>query len=158
LLSRRTFLAAALPALMACRGGARPTPVPETPLIVGPDVAALRIGQEVRVRMMVECVDIGNRTQPTCLRPDCFYQGYLFRICIPPELIQTFEDAARGPLEERLLLRLIDVNGVVQKNGQWSEIVLTAQNQLRVASGLTPPQEPTRVPTPAAATPPAKSG
>ena len=28
--------------------------------------------------MMVECVDIGNRTQPTCLRPDCYYQGYLF--------------------------------------------------------------------------------
>ena len=148
-LSRRAIFAAAVPVLVACRPGARPTPIPQTPLVVGPDVAALRIGQEVRVRMMVECVDVGNRAQPTCLRPDCYYQGYLFRICIPPELIGTFEEAARGPLAERLLQRLIDVNGVVQKNGQWSEIVLAEQNQLRVATGLTPPQEPTRVPTPA---------
>jgi hypothetical protein len=132
--------------------------VPNTPLVVGPDVAALRVGQEVRVRMLVECVDIGTRAQPTCLRPDCYYKGYLFRVCVPPDLIDQFEGAARGPLEERLLERLIDVTGVVQKNGQWSEIVLTAPNQLRVATGLTPPQEPTRVPTPPPAPSPSGRG
>jgi hypothetical protein len=159
LLSRRAFLAAALPLLVACGAGTRrPTPASQGPPIIGPDVAALRVGQEVRVRMIVECVDVGNRVQPTCLRPDCYYEGFLFRICVPSELIAQFEAAALGPIEERLLLRLVDVTGVVQKNGQWSEIVLSAPSQLRVASGLTPPIEPTRVPTPAAATPPAKSG
>jgi hypothetical protein len=144
--SRRAALGLLIgPAVVACGGGRRqPT---ATPSFVGPDVAAQRVGQEMRVRMRVQCVDVGNRVEPTCLRPTCFYEGFMFRICVPPELTDQFEKDLRGPIEIRMLERIVDAVGVVRTNGQWAEIVVTNADQLKIATGLQPPVEPTRVPT-----------
>jgi hypothetical protein len=97
--------------------------------------------------MRVECVDVGNRAEPTCVRPNCYYQGFLFRVCIPPELTDRFETELRGPIGARLVERVVDAEGVVRLNGQWAEIVVANTDQLKVATGLRPPVEPTRVPT-----------
>jgi len=144
--SRRAALGLLIaPAVVACGGGTRqPT---ATPSFVGPDVAAQRVGQEVRVRMRVQCVDVGNRVEPTCLRPTCFYEGFMFRVCISSELTDQIEKELRGPIEIRMLERIVDVLGVVRMNGRWAEIVVTSTDQLKIATGLRPPVEPTRVPT-----------
>jgi hypothetical protein len=148
-LTRRRLLglAAALP-IAGC--GARATPTPTPPPIVGADVAALRVGQDVRVRMQVACADFGGASTPTYLRPTCYYDGFYFRLTIPPANRELFEKAAGGPPEVQLVDRIVDASGTVQKNGNWSEIVLLKPDQIKVATGLTPPRVPTRVPTPKA--------
>jgi hypothetical protein len=144
--SRRAALGLLIaPALIACGGPREATRTP-APAFVGPDVAAQRLGQQVRVRMRVQCVDVGSRVAPTCVRPTCYYEGFLFRVCIPPQLTDQFEQELRGPIGERMLERVVDAVGVVQQNGQWAEIVVTSTEQLKIASGLRPPLEPTRVP------------
>lgn len=147
-LTRRRLLGlvAALP-LAGC-GGARTTPTPTPPPFIGPDVAALRVGQDVRVRMQIACADFGNATTPSYLRPTCFYDGFFFRLVIPPDKRDVFVKAVGGPPEVQLVDRIVDASGAVQKNGSWSEIVLQRTDQLKVATGLTPPRVPTRVPTP----------
>jgi hypothetical protein len=140
--TRRAALALlAGPALVVCGGRPEPT---ATPSFVGPDVAARRLGEEVRVRMRVACVDVGNRSEPTCVRPTCYYEGFMFRVCVPPELTEQLERELRGPIELRMLERVVDAVGVVRMNGQWSEIAVTSTDQLKIATGLRPPLEPTR--------------
>jgi hypothetical protein len=140
-------LALAGAALTAC-GAARPR-VPPSPTpnpYVGPDVAAQLVGQDVRVRMKVECADFPARGGPTFLRPSCFFEGYFFRLVIPWEKREDFVRAVGGAPEERLVERVVDVRGVVRATGQWSEIVVESTDQLRIATGWRPPAVPTPVP------------
>lgn len=134
-------------ALVGCVGGRQPTRTPTPVPYIGPDAAALRVGQQVQVRMRVACVDIGPRDQPTYLRPTCHFEGFFFRLVIPDAQLPGFVEAMRGPPEERLVDEVVDATGVVQQNGRWTEIVLTQPSQLRIATGWRPPQEPTRLPT-----------
>jgi hypothetical protein len=147
-LTRRRLigLIAALP-LAGC-AGARPVPTATPPPIIGPDVAALRVGQDVRVRMQVACADFGGATTPTYLRPTCYFDGFYFRLAIPPEKRELFTKTVGGPPEVQLVDKVVDARGAVQKNGTWSEIVLQAPDQVKVATGWSPPKVPTRVPTP----------
>lgn len=157
-LTRRRLLGLAGPPLVAACAGARTTPTP-TPLpLVGPDVAAVRIGQDVRVRMQVACADFGSATRPTYLRPTCFYDGFYFRLVIPPDRRELFAKAVGGPPEVQLVDRVVDARGAVQKNGAWSEIVLQSTDQLKVATGWSPPRVPTRVPSPPTAPSPSSTG
>lgn len=117
---------------------------------VGPDVAALRVGQELRVRMLVACSDFPELGGPTYLRPTCYYEGYWFRLVIPFGRRAQFALAVGGPPEVQLVDRVVDAWGAVVRNGMWSEIVLDGVDQLRIASGWSPPKVPTRVPPPKA--------
>lgn len=144
-LGRRAVLAAlAAPALAGCGAARRgPTAAPTPSTIIGPDAAALRIGEDVRVRMRIECTYAGLAGRPIELRPSCFYEGYYFRLIIPPSREQLFIDAVRGAPAELLADKVVDAIGVVQKNGIWSEIVLESPSQLKIATGWA-----ARVPTP----------
>jgi hypothetical protein len=145
-LTRRRLLGLAALPLVGCR--ARPTPTPTALPFVGPDVAAVRVGQDVRVRMQVACADFGGPTGPTYLRPTCYFEGFYFRLVIPADKREPFAKAVGGPPEVQLIDKVIDASGAVQRNGSWSEIVLVNTTQLRVATGWSPPKVPTRVPTP----------
>ena len=148
-LSRRAVVGALAGLALSACGAARPrvtataTPNP----YVGPDVAAQQIGQDVRVRMKIECAEFPVRGGPTFLRPSCFFEGYLFRLVIPWEKREEFVKAVGGAPEERLVERVVDARGVVRATGQWSEIVVESTDQLRVATGWRPPAVPTPVPT-----------
>ena len=135
-------------ALTACAGAPRrATPSPTPNPYVGPDVAAQLVGQDVRVRMKVECAEFPVRGGPTFLKPSCFFEGYFFRLVIPWEKREVFVRAVGGAPEERLVERVVDARGVVRASGQWSEIVVESTDQLRVATGWRPPAVPTPVPT-----------
>ena len=133
-------------ATLAC-GAARPraTPSPTPNPYVGPDVAAQLVGQDVRVRMKVECAEFPVRGGPTFLKSSCFFEGYFFRLVIPWEKREEFVRAVGGAPEERLVERVVDARGVVRASGQWSEIVVESTDQLRIATGWRPPAVPTRV-------------
>jgi hypothetical protein len=124
----------------------RPTPSPTANPYVGPDLASQLIGQDVRVRMKVECADFPARGGPTFLRPSCFFEGYFFRLVIPWEKREEFVRAVGGAPEERLVERVVDARGIVRASGQWSEIVIESTEQLRIATGWRPPAVPTQVP------------
>ena len=124
----------------------RETPTPTPNPLIGPDLAAKLVGQEVRVRMKVECADFPARGGPTFLRPNCFFEGYFFRLVIPWERREEFVRAVGGAPEERLVERVVDARGVVRASGQWSEIVVESSDHLRVASGWRPPAVPTPIP------------
>jgi hypothetical protein len=144
--SRRTLLfGGAAIALVGCQ---RPTVTPTaTPSpFVGPDLASRLVGQDVRVRMRVECAEFGARGQPTYLKPSCYFDGYYFRLSIPFEKRELFTRAVSGAPEVQLVDRVVDARGVVRTNGQWSEIVLDATDQLKIATGWRPPPVPTKVP------------
>jgi hypothetical protein len=134
-------------ALTACgvaRRRATPSPTPNP--YVGPDVASQLVGQDVRVRMKVECADFPARGGPTFLRPSCFFEGYFFRLVIPWEKREDFIRAVGGAPEERLVERVVDARGIVRASGQWSEIVVESTDQLRISTGWRPPPVPTKVP------------
>ena len=134
--------------LSAC-DSVRRTPATPTPLpFVGPDIAAQNIGQEVRVRMRIECADAPVGGKPTYLRSTCYYEGFFFRLVIPPEKLPEFEQAVNGKPEQRMVDRVVDVRGVVQRNGQWSEIVLDSTEQVKISATWSNPRVPTRIPTP----------
>jgi hypothetical protein len=146
-LTRRRLLGLAALPLVGCgvkRPPATPTPVP----YVGPDVAAVRVGQELRVRMTVACADFGELGGPTYLRPTCYFEGYYFRLVIPADKREPFTIALGGPPEVELVDRVVDARGAVQRNGNWSEIILQNVDQMKVATGWSPPKVPTRVPMP----------
>jgi hypothetical protein len=135
-------------ATTACQTVTSQRGTPTATILVGPDVAALRVGQDVRVRMRVECTDGGSSTRATYLRPSCYFEGYNFRLVIPAERRPLFVESLRGNPESLLVDRMVDAQGIVQRNGPWSEIVLESANQLRLAAGLIMPlRVPTRVPT-----------
>lgn len=146
-LTRRSLLfgSAAALALAGCRRRREPTPTP--PPFIGADVAAHAIGQEVRVRMRIECTEVDPIRDAVYLKPNCYYEGFFFRLVIPPEQRDEFAEAVRGAPAVQLVDRVVDVTGVVQKHGVWSEIVLQAPGQLRIASGWTTGYVPTPVPT-----------
>lgn len=129
----------------ACRPARRPTATPTASPFVGPDLAAKLIGQDVWVRMKVECADFPVRGGPTYLRPSCYYEGYFFRLVIPWEMREAFVRAVNGAPEERLVERVVDARGVVRASGMWSEIVMESTDQLRIATGWRPPAVPTPV-------------
>ncbi len=126
------------------RTPATPTPIP----FVGPDIAAQNIGQEVRVRMRIECADAPIAGRPTYLRATCYYEGFFFRLVIPSEKLPDFIRAVNGQPEQRMVDRVVDVRGVVQRNGQWSEIVLDSTDQVKISATWSNPRVPTRIPTP----------
>jgi hypothetical protein len=146
-LTRRRLLALLGLALTGCTP-ARAQPTATPPPFVGPDVAAIEIGQDVRVRMQVQCADFGGPRTPTYLRPTCYYEGFFFRLVIPADRRDQFQKAVGGPPEIALVEKIVDARGPVQKNGSWSEIVLLGTDQLKVATGWSVPKVPTRVPTP----------
>lgn len=150
------WLATVGAAAAACRPAPRPTNTPTPSPYIGPDLAAQLVGQDVRVRMKVECADFPYRGGPTYLRPTCFYEGYFFRLVIPWENRDAFVKAVGGPPEAQLVDRVVDARGVVRASGQWSEILVTATDQLRIATGFRPPPVPTPLPTlpPKTPTPP----
>ena len=140
---RAILLGAFLLGVVGCTGRPAATATPPPP--IGPDVAALQVGQHVRVRMQVECAEPGVRDQPTYLKPDCYFQGHNFRVGLKPGVAEQLERTWRTPPEIYLIGRLVDAQGVVQRNGPWSEILIEAPDQIRLATGFTPPKEPTRV-------------
>jgi hypothetical protein len=145
--------------LIGCDRTPRPrVPPTATPSpYIGPDLASQLVGQDTRVRMKVVCADFPARGGPTYLRPTCFYEGYFFRLVIPWEQREIFFQAVGGPPELQLVDRVIDARGVVQANGNWSEIVIQSTDQLKIATGWRPPPVPTalptRLPSPTAASP-----
>src|SRR5690242_19487543 len=109
-LTRRAAIGALAGLALSACGAARPrataTPTPNP--YVGPDVAAQQIGQDMRVRMKIECAEFPVRGGPTFLRPSCFFEGYLFRLVIPWEKREEFVKAVGGAPEERLVERVVD--------------------------------------------------
>lgn len=148
MLSRRALFGGLATAALAACQRPRTTPTPTPSPFIGPDLASRLIGQDVRVRMRVECAEFGVREQPTFLKPSCYYDGYYFRLAIPSDKRETFARAVGGPPEVQLIDRVIDARGVVRANGVWSEIVIDTTDQLKVATGWRPPPVPTRVPGP----------
>jgi hypothetical protein len=146
-LSRRALVGGLGVALLtACQRRPRQTPTPTPSPYIGPDLAAQLVGQDVRVRMRVECADFGARGRPTYLRPTCFYDGYFFRLVIPWDRRDLFVHAVRGAPEVQFIDRIVDAHGVVRSDGMWSEIVMETTDQLRIATGWRPPPVPTRMP------------
>ncbi len=124
-----------------------PTRTPTPQPYVGPDFAATLVGQPVIVRMHVECIDFARSGDPIYIRPDCFYEGFYFRVVVEPELRADLVSRLGGDVDVVLIDRVIDVTGTVTRSGEWSEIVIDDPSQIRIATAWRPPQEPTRLPT-----------
>lgn len=99
------------------------------------------------MRLTVACIDTDRAGNTAYLRPNCYYEGFFFRVAILPEIHDILVARLGGDFDVVLSDEIIDVRGTVVRNGHWSEIVVSDADQLRFATAWRTPMVPTRIPT-----------